>query len=104
MTNLLKLAMAILLFICLLDMPYGYYELVRFIAMLVFGVLAYQCKAKGELFQVFIFIAFALLFQLFVKIALGRPIWTIVDIIVGVGLLISLVKSKTDKKRKEYDH
>jgi hypothetical protein len=33
----------------------------------------------------------ALLFQPFIKIALGRDIWNIVDVIVGIGLIVSLL-------------
>jgi hypothetical protein len=32
----------------------------------------------------------ALLFQPFFKIALGRQMWNIVDVIVGIGLVISI--------------
>jgi hypothetical protein len=32
----------------------------------------------------------ALLFQPFFKISLGRQIWNIVDVVVGIGLLISI--------------
>jgi len=31
----------------------------------------------------------ALLFQPFFKISLGRELWNVVDVIVGIGLLIS---------------
>jgi hypothetical protein len=34
----------------------------------------------------------ALLFQPFFKIALGREIWNIVDVIVGIGLLLSIYR------------
>ncbi len=37
----------------------------------------------------FIYVALALLFQPFFKIALGRQVWNIVDIVVAVGLLVS---------------
>ena len=40
--------------------------------------------------------ALALLFQPFFKIALGRELWNIVDVIVGIGLIISLF---VDKKK-----
>jgi hypothetical protein len=71
-------------------MPYGYYELVRFLAFASFGFLAYKATQVEKSEQVFIYIALALLFQPFYKIALGRELWNIVDVIVGVGLLISI--------------
>jgi len=39
---LIKIALAILLFLCLLDMPYGYYQFVRFVALIGFGILTYK--------------------------------------------------------------
>ena len=38
----IKPVMAAMLLACLLHLPYGYYSLVRFVAMVVFAVLAYQ--------------------------------------------------------------
>lgn len=71
-------------------MPYGYYELVRFLALVGFGVLAYEANKGEQKTPVIIYIGLALLFQPFFKIALGREIWNIVDVIVGVGLLVSI--------------
>ncbi|SIR14556.1 DUF6804 family protein [Maribacter ulvicola] len=87
---LIKSILAILFFLCLLDMPYGYYEFVRFLAFAGFGYLAYKANQVEKSEQVFIYIALALLFQPFYKIALGRELWNIVDVVVGVGLLISI--------------
>lgn len=42
MNKSIKITLSILLFLCLADMPYGYYELVRFLALVGFGLLAYQ--------------------------------------------------------------
>ncbi|MEP5546699.1 DUF6804 family protein [Maribacter dokdonensis] len=90
MQNIIKSILAILFFLCLLNMPYGYYELVRFIAFAGFGFLAYKANEEDKSEQVFIYIALALLFQPFYKIALGREIWNVVDVVVGVGLLITI--------------
>ena len=89
-TNILKIALAILLLLCLLNMPFGYYQLVRYLAMIVFVYLAYRSHEQGQETEVFIFIALAFLFQPFIKIALGRQIWNIVDVFVGLGLIVSV--------------
>ena len=45
----IKPVMAAMLLACLLHLPYGYYSLVRFVAMVVFAVLAYQYyKEKND--------------------------------------------------------
>jgi hypothetical protein len=92
--NLIKIILSILLIICLLEMPYGYYQFVRFAAMVGFAYFAYSASEQKKQNEVFIFIALAILFQPFIKIALGRTIWNIVDVIVGIGLIASLFKSK----------
>jgi len=71
-------------------MPYGYYQFTRFTAMTLFSYLAYCSNEQNKKQEVFIYIGLALLFQPFIKIALGRLIWNIVDLIVGVGLLFTI--------------
>jgi hypothetical protein len=71
-------------------MPYGYYELVRFAAMAGFGILAYQSYQQKKEAEVIIYCALALLFQPLFKIALGRTLWNIVDVFVGIGLILSI--------------
>lgn len=90
MIKVIKIALAVLLLGCLLDMPYGYYQLVRFVALIGFAVLAYEANKKEQQTEMIIYGALALLFQPFIKIALGREIWNIIDVIVAVGLMISL--------------
>jgi len=97
-TNIVKIVLAVLLFICLSDMPYGYYEFVRFIAMIGFAFLAFKSNELGRQTEMFIYIAFAILFQPFLKIALGRELWNILDVVAGIGLIASLlIKSKDEK-------
>lgn len=90
MKNAIKIVLSILLLLCLADMPYGYYQFVRFAAMVGFGILAYQSSESENKSFLIIYGALALLFQPFFKIALGREIWNIVDVTVGISLLVSL--------------
>lgn len=83
-----KIILCILLLLCLLDMPYGFYQLVRFVALVGFSVLAYQYR-ENQLMMI-IFISLALIFQPFFKISLGRTLWNIIDVLVALFLLISL--------------
>lgn len=100
MNNSIKIVLAILLFLCLLNMPYGYYQFVRFGAMAGFAYLAYSANEQGNKNETFVYIALALLFQPFVKIALGRTLWNIVDVVVGIGLFLSLAIKKRNQKMK----
>lgn len=100
MSNTIKITLSILLFICLADLPYGYYQFVRFASLVGFGFLAYEAHQNGKEKEMFIFGALALLFQPFFKIALGRQIWNVVDVIIGIGLIISIF---IDRKKKIND-
>lgn len=90
LTNSIKVILSILFFLCLADMPYGYYQFVRFAGLLGFALLAYKAHEQGRQTEMIIYGGLALLFQPFFKIALDRQMWNIVDVVVGVGLLISI--------------
>ncbi len=75
-------------------MPYGYYQLVRFAGLVGFAMLAYLANQQRRQTEMIIYIGLALSFQPFFKIALGREIWNIVDVIVAIGLLVSVFKQK----------
>ena len=79
-------------------MPYGYYQFVRFAAMIGFGILAFQSAETENKSLMIIYGGLALLFQPFIKIALGRELWNVVDVIVGIGLIISLFANKQQTK------
>lgn len=95
----LKIGLTILLFLCLVDMKYGYYQLVRFIATFIFFYLAFivNTSDKRNTLLLATYIALAILFQPFIKIALGRTIWNIVDIVVGIFLVITIFYNNKGK-------
>ncbi len=92
MERTIKILLALLFFLCLADMPYGFYQFVRFAGLIGFAILAYQANEQGRQTEMIIYGGLALLFQPFFKIALGRQMWNIVDVVVGIGLLISIFK------------
>ena len=94
----IKILLALLLLLCLADMPYGFYQLVRFVAMIGFVWLAWQANGSGKNSEAFIYIALALLFQPLIKISLGRALWNFIDVVVGVGLLISILAISKEKQ------
>jgi hypothetical protein len=99
MNNVIKIVLAILFFLCLADMPYGFYQFVRFAGLIGFALLAYQAKQQGRQTEMIIYGVLALLFQPFFKIALGRQMWNIVDVVVGIGLLISIFMKHKESQR-----
>ena len=91
MKNTIKVFLSILLILCLLDLPYGYYQFVRIAATIGFAYLAFAEDKSKNRKEFFVFIALAILFQPFIKIALGRFVWNIVDILVACGLILSIL-------------
>jgi len=97
MYKIIKLGLAFLFILALFDMPYGYFQLLRFLAMLGFGILGYSAFLRDDKIFLFIYIASALLINPFIKIALGRTIWMIFDVLWATFLIISL---KIEPKNK----
>ena len=83
------LILAALMLLCLAPMPYGYFQLVRFVAMVAFGLMAYRYYVNNKAIAAVVFGVLALLFQPIYKIALGRATWNVIDVLVA-GLLIGL--------------
>jgi hypothetical protein len=75
---------------CLADMPYGYFQLVRFLGMIGFVLLAFQEKEKGNEGYFWIWLGSAILINPTFKISLGRELWNVIDIIWTIFLLFSL--------------
>lgn len=96
------LILAALMLLCLAPMPYGYFQLVRFVAMVVFGVMAYLYYTKHKTIIAMVFGGLALLFQPIFKIALGRTIWNVIDVLVAmllVGLVVYENKASMEQKK-----
>ena len=93
MNNIIKIILAILFLLCLLDFPYGYFQFVRFAALLGFAFLAYEANQSNNQVEMIVYIALLLMFQPFIKLSLGRTMWNVVDVIVAVGLIISVIKT-----------
>lgn len=98
--NYLKIILAVLLLLCLLDMPYGFYILIRYVATVVFGYMAYSYYQENKSKLAIASGALAVLFQPIVKFALGRLVWNVVDIVVAIALVVLVLVEC--KNRKEH--
>lgn len=96
--NILKFIITAALLLCLLPLPYGYYELVRLGGMVCFAILAYQSYQQKHEGWTVAYASLAILFQPFFKIALGRGIWNAVDVGAACLLLWTLWKEWNKKK------
>lgn len=95
----IQIGAAALLLLCLIPFPYGVYTLARFIMMILGGYLAYHYYSIDKKALAILFGAIALLFQPFVKLALGRELWMVVDVVVAILLLVLAFKDKLSTKR-----
>lgn len=96
----LKLSLIVIFIGCLFDMPYGYFQFVRFFGMVGFIILSISEHKKNlrNNKYLLIWIISAILVNPFIKIALGRMIWNIVDLIWVIILIISLISDRKNKK------
>ena len=101
MKKQIYLFLAAMMLLCLAPMPYGYFQLVRFVAMIVFGLMAYRYYQNQKMVATWVFSALALLFQPIYKIVLERVVWNVVDVIVAL-LLIALFVMEWRKSNKDY--
>lgn len=93
-SKLLKLGIALILLACLLDMPYGFYQFVRFLSTIGFGYLAYEANSENRNNETILYVILGLLFQPFLKVSLGRELWNIVDVGVAIYLIAKAINFK----------
>lgn len=79
---------ALALLACLLPMPYGYFTLVRFVAMIIFGIIALNYYGQQKEGMAIFFGSMAILFQPIIRISLGRTLWNVVDVAMAIVLLV----------------
>jgi hypothetical protein len=96
--SIILTTLAVLLLLCLAKMPYGFYQIVRFLAFAGFGYLAYLEYKGKSIDRMVLFVILALLFQPFLPLSLGRVIWNIVDVVVALYLIYLLAKTHLKSK------
>ena len=93
----IKIVLIILFIGCLFDWSYGYYQLVRFVGMVGFGILAYYNYQQNKTWFL-IWLSSVILINPIFKIALGRELWNLIDIVWAILLTASIFMNKTVKQ------
>ena len=88
------MVLAVMLVLCLAPMPYGYYMIVRTIAMVIFAIMCYNYWQKGEKDLAVILVILCVLYQPFFKIPLGKTIWGVVNVATAIMLVGLWMKEK----------
>lgn len=94
LTFVVKIILVVILLSCLLPLPYGAFELIRFASLIGLGYLAYKYYKSHDEGKALVFGALALLIQPFFKLSLGRGLWNIVDVAIVIFIMYLLVKKK----------
>ncbi len=81
MDKTIKIILAILLFLCLADMPYGFYQFVRLLALAGFAALAFMANKEGWQTEMIVYIVLAILFQTMECVGCDSGCWA-----VGIGV------------------
>lgn len=93
----IKLILSALFLLCLAPMPYGFYSLIRFVAMIAFAIYAYAYYEKKNNKLAIVFLSLAILFQPLLPIYLGRMLWNIIDVVVAIFLVVLYFKENSNK-------
>jgi hypothetical protein len=99
---IVMLALAAILLMCLLKMPYSYYQFVRVAAFL--GFTALSCMWDRKHLFASLFAACAVLFNPLFPIHMGRMAWNIVDAGISLFLIITVIKMTTTKHTHSHEN
>ena len=95
--NIALLIATAFLFLALVDgWPYGFFTLLRFVVFAISAYVAWMSYEVKKEKWVWIFGFLAVLFNPFIVIHLDREIWSVINLIVGVFMIISLFILKLD--------
>lgn len=93
-SRIAKIILALLLILCLFDMPYWYYQLVRIFGTIGFAYLSWSEYKSNIKFTPIIFGIGAILFNPIIKISFDRDAWQVIDILFAAIILINLIYEK----------
>lgn len=96
--SVLKIVMGIALVICLLQMPYGYYRVIRW-AIFIGCIYLIMEPHKRQFFIGYIFlVCMMILFNPIVEINLTRIVWNVIDVVFAAILFASAIKRYIDSR------
>lgn len=85
----LQFALAIVLFICLLDKPTHFYTYVHGVAFVLFSLMAFNVYDDGKKRLAITYLTLGLIMQPFYPLPLERDQWNWIEVVLGAILLIT---------------
>lgn len=97
--NIALIVAVVFLFLALFNgLPYGFFTLLRFVVFVLSSYIAWMTYEEQKEKWVWIFGFLAVLFNPFIVIHLNREIWSVIDFIVGVFMIVSVFVLKLERK------
>ncbi len=87
--NILIFLVSLLLFIAILDLPYGYYKILRIIVSIAALILLYYELARKKYFWFIYLFLILIFFNPLIPIYLDKSTWQILDPLAGLYFLIT---------------
>lgn len=95
----IKITLIVILLLCLVDMPYWYYQLVRIFGTMGFAYLAYVDYKAGVKYTPYVFGVAAILLNPIAKISFGREMWSVIDVVIAVIVFLTILLQDKLKMR-----
>ena len=96
--NWFKIVAILFLLGALANNPYGYYQFLRWVILIIGTYSAYSAYKIGSKAWTWIFVTIAVLFNPIIPFALQRGTWQSIDIMVAIVFFISLFIKEDTKK------
>ena len=97
--NIIICIAALFLFAALIDgWPYGFFTLLRFVVFAATAYVAWMAYEQQREKWIWIFGFLAILFNPFFPIYLNRDLWSIIDLVTGLFLVVSVFVLKFPRK------
>jgi len=102
--NIVAVVASLFLFAALIDgWPYGFFTILRFVVFTATAYIAWMAYGQRKEKWVWIFGFLAVLFNPFIIIHLNREIWSVIDLIVGIFMIISVFIFKLKNNPEIHD-
>lgn len=98
-----SLIAAAMLLGALVDLPYGYYQLLRFVVCGAGVFVAYIAFTRKKIWAVWLFGFVALLFNPLIPIHLSKEIWQLIDFICAILFVVIVFVLKEPRELKGSD-
>ncbi len=93
---------AVMLLLALVQLPYGYYQLLRWVVCGVSIFLAYTAYDWKKTWATWLFVVIALLFNPLIPIYLSRELWQLIDMVSSILFFAAiLILRKPNEERQK---